>query len=986
MRVPATHGHERYSWFNRVTVLAWSVVLTLLLSTATASAYWTAPGTGMGQVKVATLGAPTGVTVSSFGADVTVRWSAAAQAYGPVDGFLVTRYAGATPSNACGTVPGSAGTYLAATATSCVDSGVADGTYTYTVTAIYLSWTARSSPSSADSVNGDETKPSQVVSLAAGATNAYLSGTTLYYRPSQAGSFQIADAVTSNASGPASATFPAVTAAGWTHAAQTVSTGSGASPTITYTSGSYSWTATPSTPLSQTVTGRDTAGNTVATTVDFATDATGPTGGVLTVNGAAATSAGSTSYAKAGFFITTRTDYATDVGSGVAGSVLTVAQASLAGNACGTYGTPTTLTGTPTQSGLTTGCYLYTLTGTDNVGNSSSVSTTVRYDTDAPSQVVTLSTAGGAAQTGTVIYFRYTVAGSFTLTDAVTDATTSPATAVFPVISTTGWTHPAQTVSTGCGTAPTISYPSGTYAWAANASAPATHTVVGTDVAGNQIGTGLTFTRDATAPISGKITVNAVSSSTAGTTSFNKTGAFAISLRTDYTDATAGIASSVLTVAMAPLTGNVCGTFGAASVVTGTTAQAGLTTGCYKYALTGTDRVGNSATVLTTVKVDTAAPTGGAVTVNGLAASTVGTLGGPTNSATFPIDSRVDYADAESGLKTSVLTRAAAAYSATNCGTFGTATTLTGTPAQTALTTACYRYTLTGTDNSGNTAAVFTTVRYDVTAPVSGALTVNGVAASAAGSTSTANAASYTIGTRTDYTDSASGIASSTLTRQSAALTGTTCGSFSSPVTLTGNPAQTGLTSGCYLYTLTGLDNAGNTSSISTTVQLGPYVSSLSLQNGTGIAGRIDQGDRLVLTFSEQMDLSSICSLWSGNTTNQSLNADGEVTATLNSGGSGNDSLNVTVNDCTLNLGTFALGSTGYTTATVTYGGTGTARTTIDYAAATNTLTVVLGQVSGTGPATVTSSIVTYATPTAVLNVNQAPAGGTATTANIKQF
>src|SRR2546428_8268193 len=36
------------------------------------------------------------------------------------------------------------------------------------------------------------------------------------------------------------------------------------------------------------------------------------------------------------------------------------------------------------QTGLSTGCYRYTLTGTDNVGNTSSVQTTVKVDTSDP--------------------------------------------------------------------------------------------------------------------------------------------------------------------------------------------------------------------------------------------------------------------------------------------------------------------------------------------------------------------------------------------------------------------------------------------------------------------------------------------------------------------------------------------------------------------------------------------------------------------------
>ena len=51
---------------------------------------------------------------------------------------------------------------------------------------------------------------------------------------------------------------------------------------------------------------------------------------------------------------------------------------------CSDSGTPVTITGNPTQSGLAAGCYLYKLTGTDRVGNTSTLSSTVEIDKTAP--------------------------------------------------------------------------------------------------------------------------------------------------------------------------------------------------------------------------------------------------------------------------------------------------------------------------------------------------------------------------------------------------------------------------------------------------------------------------------------------------------------------------------------------------------------------------------------------------------------------------
>ena len=89
--------------------------------------------------------------------------------------------------------------------------------------------------------------------------------------------------------------------------------------------------------------------------------------------------------------------------------------------------------------------------GTDRVGNAASISTVVRVDLVAPTQTFSLVSPVGAAISGTRIYFRGTVAGSFSLAAAVTDAESGPASTTFPVIGTTGWTHNVETVSVGTG-------------------------------------------------------------------------------------------------------------------------------------------------------------------------------------------------------------------------------------------------------------------------------------------------------------------------------------------------------------------------------------------------------------------------------------------------------------------------------------------------------------------------------------------------------
>jgi hypothetical protein len=241
----------------------------------------------------------------------------------------------------------------------------------------------------------DVTPPTGTLTLGPSPVGALLSGTTLYVRTGAAGSFTLVDSVTDTGSGPASASFPAVTTSGWSHAAETVTAGTGTQPTIAYASTQYAWPAGAGSPSSTTVTSADRVGNSSQSTLAVVVDNTGPTGGALRVNGVDATGAGSVSTDGDGTFaLGPRTDYGADAGSGFASSVLTRQQATLTGDSCGTFGDPTTITGTPAQAGLGDGCYRYTLTGTDRLGNTSSIATTVKVESP---PVVTLDsvTDGG---------------------------------------------------------------------------------------------------------------------------------------------------------------------------------------------------------------------------------------------------------------------------------------------------------------------------------------------------------------------------------------------------------------------------------------------------------------------------------------------------------------------------------------------------------------------------------------------------------------
>ncbi len=90
------------------------------------------------------LAAPTGVTGTPTGTSVAVHWTGIT-APGTVN-YVVTRTAGSSgsPVDVCG----SPSDPLSATPTSCTDSPVAAGTYSYSVTAMFRTWTATGAPSS----------------------------------------------------------------------------------------------------------------------------------------------------------------------------------------------------------------------------------------------------------------------------------------------------------------------------------------------------------------------------------------------------------------------------------------------------------------------------------------------------------------------------------------------------------------------------------------------------------------------------------------------------------------------------------------------------------------------------------------------------------------------------------------------------------------------------------------------------------------------
>jgi hypothetical protein len=111
---------------------------------ATALAAWTAAGSGAAAATAAVMPAGLAPTAAATGDVVSLRWTAATFPDGTaVAGYTVTR------TNAAGTTSAAGGSCSGiVSTTTCTDSPVPPGTWTYTDTPVLLSWTGAQSPPS----------------------------------------------------------------------------------------------------------------------------------------------------------------------------------------------------------------------------------------------------------------------------------------------------------------------------------------------------------------------------------------------------------------------------------------------------------------------------------------------------------------------------------------------------------------------------------------------------------------------------------------------------------------------------------------------------------------------------------------------------------------------------------------------------------------------------------------------------------------------
>jgi hypothetical protein len=210
-----------------------------------------------------------------------------------------------------------------------------------------------------------------------------------------------------------------------------------------------------------------------------------------------------------------------------------------------------TYSGTVTVSGQ--GDHTVTYWSIDNAGNTESTNTThIKLDNVGPTNSLALTDkTGGSFVNGNTVYYRGAAAGSFSIQNSVSDATSGAGSSTFPALggTTTGWTHTTPDVKSTPSGGP---YVSNTFSWTAGTNTSPTEAVTGADAAGNTTtASTLTFTNDSTAP------ATADNTGSIGSTCKNTTQTVTLS----PTDAASGVAATYFTTnGTTPTTGSSQGT------------------------------------------------------------------------------------------------------------------------------------------------------------------------------------------------------------------------------------------------------------------------------------------------------------------------------------------------------------------------------------------------------------------------------------------
>jgi hypothetical protein len=777
-----------------------------------------------------------------------------------------------------------------------------------------------------------------------------VSGSTVYYNPALLGSFNVDSSASAPFVGIANMTFPALTA--FTGGGVETTPSSGTSfRTI------YAWSnnaASPS-PGPQSLSATDHAGNTATNSTAFSVvkDNVGPTGGSIDAIGLGGTGGRYSTSTTLNLGFTPGADAAS--GLATTGRQLLRSSASLTSDGssnglCGTFGNYTQVgAADPVSPKADTvpvdrTCYRYQYLVPDKVGNQTAyTSPDIKVDAAPPPvPAITFSNLSNASWggTGTAVFYRpAATSGGFTVNASSADTASGTTGYDFPTLPS-GWS--------GSSGGPGIQ----NYSWsAANPSAPSgPQTITAHNNAGGQSSSTFTATAtsDNTPPSGGSVSY---------TNGFSTNSTVTVS-STKGTDSGSGLAASsgLLQRSTATLSNGSCGTFGPfTTIATNPSASYsdGVTTGCYQYRYLISDNVGNQATYTSAsvLKVDQITPTN-AITITNVTGGAFSAFNAAVLYYKGDVAGSFSYvdavADAESGPASATFPAIATPGWVHNNETVSS-------PSGGPYTSSAYSWSanpsnpplqnLVGRDVAGkiwNAAITFTN---DVSPPSGSSISyTNGIV----------NTASVPVAVSTGG-DGGSGVDPTTpvIRRDVAPLStvtetcGTFPGTYATTIALAGG-LDTSVSSGnCYRYQYSLSDRVGN--SITTTPTgvakvdtSGPRVTGIVSQQsgGTPGNGRLEIGDRLILTLNQNLANASVPTAYSGATetspggaSNVTLNIPGITNGALDTGSlsyvvpastatfSGNISLSNsgTSTAVTLNINSVTGGLTGASSGTLVF-------------------------------------------------------------------
>jgi Ice-binding-like/Chitobiase/beta-hexosaminidase C-terminal domain/Bacterial Ig-like domain len=818
------------------------------------------------------------------------------------------------------------------------------------------------------------TPTNATLTAVSGGASQSISGSTIFYNPNQSGSFSVESAASSSYVGTAQMTFPTI--AGFAGGGAVASPSSG----TTFRS-TYSWSANGAAPSPgvQPISATNNAGQTATNPAAFTVvkDSSGPTGGSVDATGLVGTGGRYSTSTTLNLAFTP----GTDSGSGLAtsGAQLLRSSAALSSDgvtngSCGTFGTYTQVgandPSTPKTDTVPADrtCYRYEYVVSDKVGNQTTyVSPDVKVDATAPpAPVLTFSAPTNAywSGTGSTVFYRPGAAGGgFQITAASPDTTAGISGYAFPTLPT-GWS------STAGGTGVR------SYTWsAANPVAPSgAQTVTATNYAGREASSTFTATPDSTAPTGGFLTyTNGYSVGSTVSISFTK-----------GTDTISGLdpASGIIEGATATFAAGACGAFGSFSIVA-TNPLSGvslpITSGtCYQYRYSIADNVGNRTTYTSSsiTKADSVAPvdslslegavnasqSGNTIYYRGNVAGSFRIADAPTDTASGPASSTFP------AIATTGWTHEVETISTPTGGPYISSPFSWTAGAANPTVKPVFSTDLAG-KSSTNASILFAS---DIVPPSGGSIVYpNGVL----------NSASVPIAT-VNGSDGASGIntATTTIKRDVAPLTtatetcGTFPGTYATTVTLIGG-ADTSVTSGnCYRYEYIVSDKVGNqtvntSASVAKIDTSGPQVTAIGSRQSSGSAGngQIEVGDRLLLTFNQNLAVASVPTSISGAT--EAKPAFGNVTLTIPG----------------ITRGALDTGSAGYVLLPLTTT-TFAATVTLANGGTATTVTITVTSVSGVLPPAGEGALV-FAPATSLTDAGgNAVSVGLTTSANFKLF